>query len=127
MVTKAEATSCRQRLLRLASRLDRDRSQLKDETLRATGGEASGGLSDVPLHPADLGTQGFEEELTLDLLESEEQLIEEVNAALARLDEGTFGRCEACRQPIPRARLRAIPYARCCVACAHKLQEQGAL
>lgn len=122
MISEAEARFYRQRLLALVGRLDRDRLQLKDEALRSTGGEASGSLSDVPLHLADLGSHGFEEELTLGLLENEEHLIEEINAALDRLDQGVYGRCESCGQDVSKERLRALPYARHCVACARTRQ-----
>src|SRR5262245_45120300 len=97
MKTQAERKAYRKCLRALLGRLDRDRAQLKGEALQTTGGEASGGLSDVPLHLADLGSHEFEEDVTLSLLENEERLIEEVNGALARIDQGTFGRCEACR------------------------------
>ena len=87
MITKAEVASYRHRLLALMRRLEGDRSLLKDEALRATGGEASGGLSDVPVHMADLGSDAFEEEVTLGLVENEEQLIEEIYAT----NEATAG------------------------------------
>ena len=126
MMSEVEARAYRQRLLALLGRLDRDRSVLKDEALRAAGGEASGGLSDVPLHLADLGSHSFEEELTLGLVENEEKLIEEINAALARIDQGVYGRCEACRQDIAKERLQAVPYARHCVRCARRVQAKAA-
>jgi RNA polymerase-binding transcription factor DksA len=118
----AKLACYRRRLTALLSRLDRDRSQLKAEALQATGGEASGGLSDVPLHLADLGSRSFEEDVTLTLLENEEQLIEEVNLALARIDQQTFGRCEGCLNDIRKERLRAVPYARYCAPCGRKFQ-----
>jgi DnaK suppressor protein len=123
MISEAEAKVYRHRLLALVGRLDRDRSQLEGEVLRATGGEASGGLSNVPIHLGDLGTHSFEEELTLGLVQNEEQLMEEVDAALDRLDRGVFGRCEACRREIAKERLQALPYARHCVSCARKIQK----
>ncbi len=126
MMSEAEARAYRQQLRALLGRLDRDRSVLKEEALRGTGGEASGGLSDVPLHLADLGSHSFEEELTLGLVEKEEQLIEEINAALARIDEGVYGRCESCQQDIAKERLRAVPYARRCVRCARRGQGKPA-
>lgn len=126
MISEAEAGAYRHRLLALLGRLDRDRSELKDEALRAARGEASGGLSDVPLHLADLGSHNFEEELTLGLVEKEERLIEEINAALARIDEGVYGQCEACRQDIAKERLQAVPYARHCVRCARAVQGKAA-
>jgi RNA polymerase-binding protein DksA len=104
----------------LLKRLDQERKDLKDEALQGTGGEASGSFSDVPTHPADLGTHYFEEEMTLNLLENEEKLIEEVNAALERIEQGNFGQCEECQQAIAPERLDAVPYARYCVVCAEK-------
>jgi RNA polymerase-binding transcription factor DksA len=121
MISDVEMNSYKRQLLALNTRLDGDRSQLKDEALRATGGEASGGLSDVPLHLADLGSDAYEEEVTFGLVKNEEHLIEEINAALARLERGAFGRCEACRQRISKSRLEALPYARHCIRCAQKL------
>jgi len=120
MMTQGEIATYRQRLLTLMKRLAGDRSQLKDEALRTTGGEASGGLSDVPLHLGDLGSHEFEEAVTLGLVENEEQIIAEINGALARIEDGTFGRCEECQKPIPKKRLEALPYSRSCIACAQK-------
>lgn len=121
-MTKAEIDHFRRRLLALKKRLGGDLSTLEEEALRPVGGESAGGLSDVPLHPADLGTDNFEEELALDLMENEEQILEEVNDALARIEQGTFGRCENCHRPITKERLEALPYARYCIRCARKLQ-----
>ena len=126
MFTKAEKNLYRQRLVNLTTRLEGERSQLKGEALQPTGGEASGGFSNAPIHPADLGSRDVEEDVALGLLENEEQLIEEINAALARLDEGGYGRCEKCKQEIYRARLQAVPYARYCVSCARQLLEKAA-
>jgi RNA polymerase-binding transcription factor DksA len=125
MISEAEVIASPHRLLALMRRLDRDRTQLEDEALRPAGGEASGGLSDVPLHLADLGSHGFEEELTLGLLQTEEQLIEEINAALDRLDRGVYGRRESCGREVSKERLQALPYARHCVACARNLQRKA--
>ena len=124
MLTKAELESSRQRLLALKKRLGGDLSELEEEALHGVGGEESGGLSNVPVHPADLGTDNFEERLALDLLENQEKILDEVNDALARIEQGTFGRCENCGQEISRDRLKALPYARYCIRCARKLQGQ---
>jgi RNA polymerase-binding protein DksA len=119
-MTKAQIQHFRRRLLALKKRLGGDLSALEEEALRPGGGEAAGGLSDVPVHPADLGTNTYEEELALDLLENEAQILTEVNDALARIDAGTFGRCADCGQPISRERLEALPYTRYCVRCARR-------
>ena len=121
-MTSAEIDEFRRTLLALKKRLGGVLSELEEEALRPVGGEAAGGLSNVPVHLADLGTENFEEELTLELVENEEQILTEVNDALARIEQGTSGRCENCHRDIPWERLKAVPYARYCIRCAQKLQ-----
>jgi DnaK suppressor protein len=121
-MTKAEINEFRRRLLALKKRLGGVLSELEEEALRPVGGEAGGGLSDVPVHPADLATENFEEELSLELLENEERILAEIDDALGRIERGTFGRCENCHREIPIERLKAVPYARYCIRCARELQ-----
>ncbi len=122
-MTQAELNGFRQQLLDLRNRLRGDVSHLTNEALRETGGEASGSLSNTPIHMADLGTDNFEQEFTLGLIQNEEQALDEIGAALDRLEQGTFGRCEECHKDIPRPRLQALPYARYCVECARKAEQ----
>jgi RNA polymerase-binding transcription factor DksA len=121
-MTQTELDSFRDQLRRLAARLTHDFSQLEGEALRKTDGEASGNLSSVPIHMADLGTDNYEEEITLGLLENADATLEEISAALTRLDRDTFGDCEECHKPIGKERLHAIPYTRYCVECARKVE-----
>jgi DnaK suppressor protein len=122
-MTKAELETYRQALTALQTRLQGALSQLTDEALHSTGGEGSGGISNAPLHPADLGTDNFEQEFTLGLMENQEQALTEIADALERIRQGSFGKCEECGSAIPKGRLDALPYARHCVACARKLQQ----
>jgi RNA polymerase-binding transcription factor DksA len=119
---KANQETYRRRLTGLRARLAGDLSQLADEALRKDGGPASGNLSNTPLHLADLGTDAFEEEMTLGLLENQERVLEQTRAALARLDAGTYGRCEECGREIDRERLNTLPYTPHCIDCARRLQ-----
>jgi RNA polymerase-binding transcription factor DksA len=122
-MTEAERDGFRQQLLELGKHFKGKVSDLEKEALRNTGGDASGNLSNTPVHLADLGSETFEQEINLSLLENEDQRLEEIAAALQRLDEGTYGRCENCRKEISKERLRAVPYTRFCVACARESQE----
>ena len=122
-MTKADTDAYRQQLLALRSRLNGDISHLADEALRKNQRDASGNLSSMPIHMADIGTDNFEQEFTLNLLQSEEHVLGQIAEALERLNQGTFGRCEECQGPIPKARLSALPYTKYCVECARK-QEQ---
>jgi DnaK suppressor protein len=122
-MSPAEVEDFRQQLLRLRDRLQGDVSQLTEEALNKGGGEASGGISNTPLHMADLGTDNFERENTLNLVQNQEQVLDEIADALDRIAQRRFGLCEECRQPIPEPRLRALPHARHCVTCARNFQQ----
>jgi RNA polymerase-binding transcription factor DksA len=74
---------------------------------------------------ADLGTDNFEQEFSLTLLQNQEQALKEIGEALERIRHGSFGRCEECQGAIPKARLQALPYTRHCVECARKLQQSS--
>jgi len=125
-MTKAELEAHRRQLLDLQNRINGDVTHLSDEAFRKSDGEASGNLSHMPIHMADLGTDNFEQENTLNLLANEEQMLAEIAAALDRIDNGTFGRCEECHGEIlPKARLKELPYTRYCVACARKLDQRS--
>ncbi|OAI56012.1 hypothetical protein AYO47_09310, partial [Planctomyces sp. SCGC AG-212-M04] len=102
----------------LASRLRDDAAAMVEQTMRASGGQADGELSNAPMHLADMGTEEYLHDLNATLLENQEYLAGEAKAALERIDQGTFGECEECGESIPAARLEAIPYARYCVQCA---------
>jgi len=124
-MTKAELQAYRAQLESMQARHNGDISHLADEALRRTGSGATGNLSNMPIHMADLGTDNFEQEFTLGLIQNEEQALDEIGAALDRMDQRTFGRCEECQKEIPRARLQAIPYTRYCVECARKLEQNA--
>jgi DnaK suppressor protein len=93
---------------------------MENETLRREKSD----LSNVPIHMADVGTDNYDLENTLGLMESERKILTEIDDALNRIEDGTYGICEGNGEPILKERLRAIPWARYCVACAG-LSEKG--
>ena len=123
-----EIESFREDLHRLRARLTGDVTQLQRETLRTSGGDASGNLSNAPLHLADLASDQYEQEYSIGLLENQEKMLEEVTEAINRIVRGTFGVCEVCKEDIGRERLKAVPYARYCIKHAEQMQrEEGVL
>ena len=110
----------RERLFALRARLRDEIAQLADAALKRDLPETS----HMPIHMAELGTDNFEQELTLNLLESEEDVLDQIEAALERIEEGNYGRCEECGRKIAQARLEAVPYVALCVRCASQ-REQG--
>ena len=97
-------------------------SNVQSEALGKTRLDASGDNSSTPTHMADIASDNFEQELSLNLLESENKELEEINEALLQIKDGTYGLCENCTKPIPEARLKAIPFAHLCLECK-KLEE----
>jgi RNA polymerase-binding protein DksA len=124
-MTKTTLRSLREQLLSLDKRLGADVSHLEDEAFPELGRATAGNLSKVPLHPADVATDHSEQEKTMGLLEREQQTLHEITAALARIEQGIFGRCEECADEIPEARLEAVPYARHCIDCARQIEAEG--
>jgi RNA polymerase-binding transcription factor DksA len=105
----------RQRLVEERTRLTEVRSSVGDTGLQQESEQDSvGELSSVDQHQADLGTETFEREKDLSILESIEAELADVEHALRRLDDGTYGICEACGKPIDEERLAALPAARLC-------------
>jgi DnaK suppressor protein len=121
---KAELNVYRDRLRELRARLRGDVDQLANSALNKTRSETNGDLSSMPIHMADIGSDNFEQEFTLSLMENEEGTLDAIEAALERIDSGAYGLCEECGVKIPKARLLAIPYAPFCVKCAEHHENQ---
>ncbi len=76
-------------------------------------------------HMADDGTDAFEQAVDVALQRQVESTLEKVEQALTKLDNGTFGLCEACGARIDRARLEALPRARNCLSCQSRKERNG--
>ncbi|MEC8735147.1 MAG: TraR/DksA C4-type zinc finger protein, partial [Planctomycetota bacterium] len=91
---------------------------IEDEALRSKGGN----LSNMPLHMADVGTDTFDQDLALGMAETERKLLNEINSALKRVEQKTYGMCEMTGKPIPKTRLKAKPWARYTIDAARKVE-----
>jgi len=87
--------------------------------------DASGDLSAYTVHMADMAADTYERELSMNLVSSEQELLYQIDDALKRLDEGSFGICLQCSQPISMSRLRAVPYASLCISCQRVKEQKG--
>jgi len=124
MLKAAELKVFKAALEAMRARLQGDVSTMADAALRKTRSEASGDLSSMPIHMADIGSDAYEQEFTLSLMANEEDTLGMVEEALERLRTRRFGVCEDCEGVISKKRLEAIPFASLCIRCAEK-QEQG--
>ncbi len=117
-MNRAELKVYKDRLLALRSRMTGDVNQLRENSLKKSRAEANGNLSSMPIHMADIGSDNYEQEFSLSLMENEGAALEKIQASLDRIEEGSYGACEECGAKIPKTRLNAIPYASLCVKCA---------
>lgn len=118
---KADLKNYRDRLILLRARLRGDVSTMAAVALRKSGmeGSDSGGM---PIHMAELGSDNYEQEFTLSLMQTEEDTLILIEEALERIEEGVYGQCVECGGAIPKARLNAIPFAPLCIKCAEKTE-----
>src|SRR5712692_111911 len=76
--------------------------------------------------PADMAANAYTKELMMSMSTNDRQLLESIDAALLRIEDGLYGKCIHCGQPIQEKRLEAVPWARYCLRCAD-LNERGLL
>ncbi len=115
---------------RFRERLESERQRVRDaiENIHSENpgsiGEETEELSFQDNHMGDVATATFDREMASTLEENSTQVLGAIDAALARIEDGTFGVCQRCGQPIAEARLEALPWATLCIDCKRK-QERG--
>jgi RNA polymerase-binding protein DksA len=98
-----------------------DMGSMEAEALRSSGGS---NLSTLPMHMADMGTDNYEQEFTLGLVEKDRIVLREINQALAKIQDGTYGICEGTGKPIGKPRLEAQPWAKYSIEYARMLEKR---
>ena len=105
---KKELDVYKRMLLQLRSKIAGDLQQIEGDSLSGNQPSHTGELSDV----ADLATDNYDRELNIGLASNEQQLLNDIDVALKRIEEGTYGLCEIYGTQIPKKRLLAMPYTR---------------
>ena len=117
-MTNTDLTLHRERLLALRASLLGDMTQMEDDSLKDHSKTTS-----IPTDMEELGSDNADQELTLTLLGSDEDILDQTEAAIQRIEDGSYGRCKECGEQIPKTRLDAIPYAAECERCASQGEE----
>ena len=99
-----------------------DMHSMEHEALRTGSGS---NLSTLPVHMADMGTDNYEQEFTLGLVEKDRLLLREINHALAKIQNGTFGICEGTGNAIGKPRLEVQPWTRFSIEYARQREKNG--
>ena len=120
---KSEVKPFKEMLLGLRSRLRGNVSTLANAALSKSGGGSA--ASSVPSHIADMGSDTFEQDNTILLMNNEGETLTQIESALERIEAGAYGFCTECSGKIPKMRLNAIPYTPHCVKCASEIQSAG--
>ncbi|MFP4172505.1 MAG: TraR/DksA family transcriptional regulator [Candidatus Hydrogenedentota bacterium] len=122
-MNKREAKKFEKLLLAEQSRLREGIKRIEESTLHDSSGD---NIADITSY-AEFGTDNFERETALNIASNESERLREINDALARIQEGTYGKCEGCGTEIPKKRLEVFPSARYCVECQSKIERDGTL
>ena len=118
-MTNTYLTLHREKLLALRASLLGDMTQMEDDSL-----QDHSKITSIPTDMEELGSDNADQELTLTLLGSDKDTLDQVEAAIQRIENGGYGRCKECGEQIPENRLDAVPYAAECERCASQ-QEGG--
>lgn len=113
----------RKLLLKATEQIAGDIRHLSDEN-KGSGDDRSGDVSGHALHMADVATDMYDREFALGLAANDRELLANINEALARIQDGTYGICVACKKPIASTRLKAIPYTQTCLKCQEELESK---
>lgn len=117
-LTRRDLDRFRNLLLIKRAELVGDLSAMEAEALKSDGGN----VSHMPIHMADIGTDTYDQDFMLGLAETERERLREIDAALARIEDRTYGVCQMTGKPIPKARLNAKPWAKYTVEAARELE-----
>src|SRR3989338_7198411 len=122
----------KEELQKLKAQLESDRTKIAEginhlerDNLNKSQRDASGDLSGYSFHMADMATDNFDREFSLDLASNEQVLLNRIDEALRKIQEGTYGVCENCTKPISSKRLKAVPYAKLCIKCKEEEEKNA--
>ena len=118
-LNKRQLAALKKRLLQEMEVLEKQIKDLEEQSLQTSQSDISGDAS-FDEEYADSGTLTFERERDLSLSNNIRDLIAKINIALEKIEAGTYGICDSCKNPIPEARLLALPYANLCIECKQK-------
>ena len=123
-LTKEQIKQLRQLLITERVKLADEIKSIAHETSTSPR-DASGDLSAYTVHLADMAADTYERELSMNIVSSEQQILYQIDDAFKRLDDGSYGICQQCNQPIAMSRLKAVPYASLCISCQRSKEQKN--
>lgn len=123
--TKQQLTIIRKALVKEKVALMEEFLALKDDSLKKSLKDASGDLSGYSFHMADMATDMYDREFSLEMAEVERERLYAIDDALKRIDEGSYGVCDMCNELITKQRLKVMPQAKYCIECQEKEEKSA--
>lgn len=123
-LTKKELKDYKKVILKKKEEVLDDLKHIIEDTLKKSQKEASGDMSGYTYHMADVATDNYDREFSLGLASNERRSLYELDDALKRIEDETFGFCDDCKGSITKIRLKAMPSARLCIKCQEKREKR---
>jgi DnaK suppressor protein len=123
-VNKRDLKHFEKRLIEERMKLLKELGYFEDKIFNNSQRDAAGDLSAYSVHMADQASDAQEREKAYHMASAEGRLLYHIDEALARIKEGTYGKCSVCGKPIQKPRLEVVPHARLCIECK-KAEENG--
>jgi RNA polymerase-binding protein DksA len=121
---KKELDYFRKLILEMKEKILDEIKHISEDTLKKSQKDAAGDISGYTYHMADVASDSYDREFSLGLASNERQSLYELDDAIKKIEEGTFGICEECKSLITKTRLKVVPFARLCVKCQEKKEKQ---
>lgn len=112
-------------LIKRKEEINDEINHISSDTLMRSQKEASGDNSGYSYHMADVATDNYDREFSLGLASNERDTLYEIDAALQKIKDGSFGLCEDCEKAISKTRLKAVPYAKSCIKCQEAKEKKA--
>ncbi|MBD3426201.1 MAG: hypothetical protein GF409_03100 [Candidatus Omnitrophica bacterium] len=121
--TKKELESIRKQLVKEKAKILEEIISLQGDSVKKSLKDASGDLSGYSFHMADMATDLYDREFSLELAEAERDRLYELDDAIKRIDEGEYGECSSCGAKISKQRLKFMPMAELCITCQEEKEK----
>ncbi|HIE35697.1 MAG TPA: hypothetical protein EYP89_00465 [Candidatus Omnitrophica bacterium] len=123
--TKKELKIYKEKLLNLKDDILNQIRDISQNTLMKSQKDLSGDISGYTLHMADVASDNYERDFNLGIVSGEREVLLEIDEALKRIEDKSYGICKMCNKRIGKRRLEAILYAKYCRKCKEKLEKEG--
>jgi len=123
-LTKKDAEYFKKLIMQIKEKVIDEIKHISDDTLKKSQKDASGDISGYTYHMADVASDAYDREFSLGLASNERQSLYELDDAIKKIEEGTFGICEECKSLISKTRLKVVPFARLCVKCQERKEKR---